>query len=225
MRAFMTLISVCPPASGARAVVRREELDRLVHGARPRVLDLRSSMRGFYRPAARNGALHYGGLDVDPRRRVAQPPARAAGAHGEDLGEDRERRLGRRCRRRGRGPHGPEMRSSAASATPSSSSRSRRRSWLRREPSAADVERVGLERALQRRQVELVVVGEHDDRPSPWSGARARAPRPARRRAARRRSGSARGVANRAARVGDDRVPAEPPGGGGRAPRRCRSRR
>ena len=66
-------------------------------------------------------------------RGAARPSA--TGPDGEDLGEDRERRLGGRL-----GADVEPARTGdaveSASATPASSSRPRRRSWLRREPSA-----------------------------------------------------------------------------------------
>ena len=61
-------------------------------------------------------------------------------------------------------PHGPAIRSIEVSSTPSSRSRSRFFSWFRRPPISADIERIARERQLERRQVELVVVGEEHDR-------------------------------------------------------------
>ena len=88
----------------------------------------------------------------------------------------------------------------------------------------ADVERLALERGLQHRQVELVVVGEHDDRGADVGldgrdrlvGPRDEQLVGARDPLARREAGAG---------VGDDRRPAEQLRRRGRAPRRCRSRR
>ena len=127
----------------ARAVVRREERERLGDGRRLRVLDLAQQHGAILR--GRRSALQAGfyflpddGLGVNPRASTSrsEPPARPA-RDGEDLGEDRERRLGRRAPRRCRARTGPEMRSSSSSVTPVlDAAAPRRRSWLRREPSA-----------------------------------------------------------------------------------------
>ena len=60
-------------------------------------------------------------------------------------------------------PHGPWMRSSVLFGTPASSSRSRRRACAAA-AERADVEGLRLQRGLQRREVELLVVGQDDDR-------------------------------------------------------------
>ena len=82
--------------------------------------------------ASRRGCVCLG---VDPALGVAQEAAGAAGAHREDLAEDRERRLllalGADVEAAGPGD-AVERRL----GTPASSRRARRFSWLRREPSA-----------------------------------------------------------------------------------------
>ena len=61
-------------------------------------------------------------------------------------------------------PAGPARRSSCSSVRPASSNRSRRFACVRREPIAPDVEGVARQRRDQRRDVEPVLVREHDDR-------------------------------------------------------------
>ena len=118
----------------------------------------------------------------DSSLRRLQRPAVATGPHREDLRQDRQRRLGL-----GVGadvsPQGPEIRSRASSDTPASSSRSRRRSWLRREPRLERPASAPARRTCRR-------AGRR-----PRSGGRARpgrAPPRATRRSARRRWGSSR---------------------------------
>ena len=102
-------------------------------------------------------------LGVDPLLRLAQRAARAMGAHGEDLGEDRERRLLLRVRAdvepaRADDPRklllGDARLEQPLAAALLVAARAER----------ADVERLGLERRDQRGLVELVVVREDDDR-------------------------------------------------------------
>src|SRR5918996_4030623 len=102
-------------------------------------------------------------LDVDPLLRVLQEAAFAPRAHGKDLGEDRERRLLLRVGAdvEAAGPHDPlqrllldarlEQPLAPALLVPARAER-------------ADVERLGPESPEQRGLVELVVVGEDDDR-------------------------------------------------------------
>ena len=111
-------------AAGERAgaVVRGEQLESLRHGLRLRVLDLAQQHAGD--PTASR---------VNPVLRVAQAPAVAAGPCGDDLREDRHRRLGRRARADVEaGRPGDPLELVVGDA--SSRRRPRRRSWLRCEP-------------------------------------------------------------------------------------------
>ena len=109
-------------------------------------------------------------------------------------------------------PAGPAMRSMRSSGTPASSRRSRRRCWFAG-AQRADVERVRLEGALEGRHVELVVVREHDHgRLVVGSHARERLLRPGDDQLVR--AGDAFGRGELAARVREDRAPADCPGGG-----------
>src|SRR6266513_677976 len=141
-----------------------EELLRLdVHG-HLRLLCTRGAKRR--EPNTLEGArVPLGGLlllDVDPALRVAQRTALPASAGREDLGEDRERRLGGRDRAdvepgragdalelslvdtRLQQPLAPTLLVSAGAER-------------------ADIERLCHQRAVDRRHIELVVVRQHDD--------------------------------------------------------------
>ena len=122
----------------------------------------RVSPLGVSRKATGRYPRRYLDLDVNPVLRVAQRPAAAAGPYGEDLGQDRERRLLLRVGAdvEAARAHDPvelllrharlEQAAPAALGRPARAER-------------ADVERLALERRLQRRLVELVVVGQDDD--------------------------------------------------------------
>ena len=162
-------------------------------------------------------------LDVDPVLRLAQRAAAATRPHGEDLGQDRERRLLLRVgadveAARAHDPGELLLRHARLEQAPAAplgrAARAQR----------ADVEGLARERRLQRRLVELVVVGENDDgslviraraRRSPPRATSGSARRP---RASARRSGTSRG---RRRRSPSSRAAWRP----GRATPPCRPRR
>src|SRR4051812_19637648 len=150
-RAFITLISVWPPAS-ARAPSFAASSSRAS-----------ATDPGFAYSTSRSsiGAILQG--RVNPALHVPQPPALATRARGDDLAEDRDRRLGRGVRadvETGRPADALEL--VIGHAILAEQSATTLLVSMRADPS--DIERVARERALDHRQVELVVVREDDDR-------------------------------------------------------------
>src|SRR5436190_2195358 len=160
-RAFITLISVWPPArarapSCSASIASASATDEGFAYSTSR----RSTARSY--PGASGGRDRLRrGLDVDSRLRSAGRAAGAAGAEGQGLGEDRGRRLSGRLGAdvQPAGPGDPVdvLVGDAGLAEPLAppllvAARAER----------ADVESVARERAGQRRQVELVVMGEDD---------------------------------------------------------------
>src|SRR6478672_10743129 len=148
-RAFMTLISVCPPAS-----------------ARAPSFDASSSKAsatdpGFAYSTSRSSIAAI--LRVDAGTRLPKQPAGTAGAHGQDLSEDRHGHLlRRRCAEVEAGRPRDAIQVLLWHAFLEEQPASPLLVPARAEP--AEVERLGRERALHQREVELVVVRQYDDR-------------------------------------------------------------
>ena len=162
-----------------------------------------------------------GQLDVNALVALLEGAAGAARAHGQDLGHHRKRRprpaSPRRCRAR-RGPRSAR----AVPRQPVLEQQVAPPRLVATRAERADVERLGLERALQSGEVELVVVGEDDDGGVASGCTRASAS------SVTTISSSALGnrlaVAN-LPRASATSVPAEPLGQGGQTPWPCPPRR
>ena len=134
-------------AAGERAgaVVRREDRERL--GRRTPALRTRPPAAARERSYVPGEALRGFYLRRAVRCALAQAAAGAAGAHGEDLREDRERGLRGRLRADVEPGRARRSASSSSSVTPSSSSRLAPALLVAARAERADVERVGRERA------------------------------------------------------------------------------
>src|SRR5947209_5070405 len=194
-RAFMTLMSVCPPAR-ARA---------------PSFAASSSSASatepGFAYSTSRNSMRAILSRCVNPALRVAQPAAVAARPRRDDLREDRHGGLSRRVGadvETGRPGDAREL--VVGHAVLAEDTAPPLLVAVRADP--ADVERVACERAADHRQVELVVVREHHDRGADVRlDLRERLVRPEEKQFV----GAGNPLARRKARprVGDDGTPAE----------------
>src|SRR5690349_1300857 len=147
-RAFMQLISVCPPA-GARA----PSFDASNSSAS-------ATEPGFAYSTSRSSIAAI--LRVDAGTRLPKQPAGAARAHSEDLPEDRHGHLfRRRCAEVEAGRPRDALQILLWHTFLEEQPASPLLVPARAEP--AEVERLGGERTLHEREVELVVVREDDD--------------------------------------------------------------